>query len=75
MKILLIGLLLLSGCTTGSFNPDTNEFNFWSTKEYDSFEMRFKDGDKEVMIKATKVRAFEGQKALGNIIGSAVNPL
>jgi len=74
MRIVLLCVFLFAGCTTGSFNPETNQFTFWSTKEYDSFEMKFKDGDKSVSIKATKVRAFEGQKALGQTIGSVVKP-
>lgn len=67
MKTLTIILMIfISGCTYGKFNRDTNEFTFISTKEFDEFEITYKDGDKKrtITIRAEKVKAFAGQEAL-----------
>lgn len=81
MRIVLIIMLLVSGCTVGSFNPETKKFFFMSTKEFDSFEIKYKHvpdscvfPSTEITIEAKKVKAFEGQKAVVDIVKSSIKP-
>jgi hypothetical protein len=75
MKTLTIILMIcLSGCTYAKFNRDSNEFTFISTKEFDAFDVTFRDGDKEFSVYAEQVRAFEGQKGLVKGVAEAVKP-
>lgn len=69
LTLMFIIFIMFSSCTHGSFNPDTKEFYFTSTKEFDSFEITYKhtpngcfNPGTEITIKATKVKAFRGQK-------------
>lgn len=81
--IIMFGLMtLLNGCTHGSFNPDTKEFYFTSTKEFDSFEITYKhipegcsNPGTEITIKATKVKAFKGQKQAIDVVKDVTKSL
>lgn len=70
--ILVLMLLFFSGCTYGRFNAETKEFSFWSTKEFDSFEVIYQRGKDAITVKAKKVKAFEGQKIIVEAVKAGV---
>lgn len=76
MKIssLVLFILFTVSCTTVSFNPETKELSYFSTKEYKSFEATYEKGDTKINFKAKDVGTGAIKSLMFDAVGAGALP-